>query len=860
MKIFLSAVSGQFKVCRDALASDLRAIGCEVKVQEDFQQGSGSLIKQIESYVAQCDRVIAIVGDAYGADSASDAIPAGKPQRSYTQWEYFFAIGERLRGAGVTPKDLFVYMASANFLTSNPVLQPDEHRERQSQFIDVIKQSGKHRANFDNLDQLCRSVLRDGWQMNERPIVSKPPFQLPNRALAGRLFGRAALLAQLVARMKSREHIDIWGPAGMGKTALAAEAISQVVGNDPKNLANSPFPDGVVLLDLYRLKFASPDPAWHHLANSFNATVPTTQSARERAMQACRDRRALVIVEGAEEAVDGSRLQELLSVLPQQTVRLVLTRNKGQVSTAKPFNIAAELEQNDALALLCELWQEGRDEAVVDLIYQRFGGHPLALTWAGSQLNAAEESPKAFVQALNESMLPMIHQPGDENHTLPWLYRRSESHLAPEARKVLAAAGFLALQPIPLDVARAVLPSTDMGQVREAVKQLVRYGLLRISSGTEEQWEFTHVLTHQFANAAADKSLLPSLGNWAIRAFDEAFEVADGARDFAPLVQTLAHSSALLAADRDTQLLDSLASMMRLKVSSFLMRLGRDDLMQAANSAGHAWLESANAEKLSSPAFQLELSQSYINLGNAAESAGDVCRAREAHEKVHDITQRLVETDPENRMWQWKLSESYETLGRLAFSENDVDAFGGHLATATIIRFKLTESDPNNWDWQFGLWRCYDQIGDFLLAKGERIQARAKYQESMSEAGHGLATDDQNRFRWLFAMLGTSGKLGGMDESDGNLTGAVAIYFSIVTLIREWIKSNPNDALALNALLLSLGRLGCVTSKLGTDTDALAYLQEALEIGARLVELDSGNVMFQDCLVMVKETISRISK
>jgi len=34
MKIFLSAVTAQFKACRDALASDLRKIGCTVSVQE----------------------------------------------------------------------------------------------------------------------------------------------------------------------------------------------------------------------------------------------------------------------------------------------------------------------------------------------------------------------------------------------------------------------------------------------------------------------------------------------------------------------------------------------------------------------------------------------------------------------------------------------------------------------------------------------------------------------------------------------------------------------------------------------------------------------------------------------------------
>lgn len=35
LKVFRSCVSGQFRACRDALASDLRTIGCEVKRQED---------------------------------------------------------------------------------------------------------------------------------------------------------------------------------------------------------------------------------------------------------------------------------------------------------------------------------------------------------------------------------------------------------------------------------------------------------------------------------------------------------------------------------------------------------------------------------------------------------------------------------------------------------------------------------------------------------------------------------------------------------------------------------------------------------------------------------------------------------
>jgi hypothetical protein len=187
MKIFLSAVSGQFKACRDALASDLRAIGCEVRVQEDFQQGPRTLIERLEEYLAQCDRVIALVGDAYGFEASGEAVPAVDPPRSYTQWEYFFARGERLDGAKTGPKDFYVYFASDRFLGEHPVQQSPDHAERQRGFLDEVKASGKHWAAFDSLDQLCRLVLRDGWQMNGRPAK---PRNLPYDSIGALFKGR----------------------------------------------------------------------------------------------------------------------------------------------------------------------------------------------------------------------------------------------------------------------------------------------------------------------------------------------------------------------------------------------------------------------------------------------------------------------------------------------------------------------------------------------------------------------------------------------------------------------------------------------------------------------------------------------
>src|SRR5262249_41664900 len=108
MKIFLSAVTSEFEACRDALASDLRAVGAEVVFQRDFTQHGRTLLEKLETYVVGCDRVIALVGNTYGWEPGTAALPPGLPRRSYTQWEYAFAQGERLDGPRQPAKDTFV--------------------------------------------------------------------------------------------------------------------------------------------------------------------------------------------------------------------------------------------------------------------------------------------------------------------------------------------------------------------------------------------------------------------------------------------------------------------------------------------------------------------------------------------------------------------------------------------------------------------------------------------------------------------------------------------------------------------------------------------------------------------------------
>ena len=176
MKIFLSAVSGQFEACRGALRSDLSAVGAEVVVQEDFQQHGASLLEKLERYIASCDRIIALVGDAYGFEPEETARPAGQPRRSYTQWEYFFAMGERLDRSRQPPKDIFLYFASPEFLAMHAISQAGDAAKLQQEFIQALHKSGKDWNRFGSLDELRVLVLRDGFRLPARAQARKLPL------------------------------------------------------------------------------------------------------------------------------------------------------------------------------------------------------------------------------------------------------------------------------------------------------------------------------------------------------------------------------------------------------------------------------------------------------------------------------------------------------------------------------------------------------------------------------------------------------------------------------------------------------------------------------------------------------------
>ncbi|MCB0193429.1 MAG: ATP-binding protein, partial [Anaerolineae bacterium] len=121
------------------------------------------------------------------------------------------------------------------------------------------------------------------------------PLQRPRRA--EHFTGREPELAQLLTDLQPGKTVTLTGPGGIGKSALAAEAIWTLA---PDTAPPERFPDGIVFYSFYSQPATAL--ALEHLVRSFDATARDTSP--QAAYRLLSRKQALIILDGAEAADD----------------------------------------------------------------------------------------------------------------------------------------------------------------------------------------------------------------------------------------------------------------------------------------------------------------------------------------------------------------------------------------------------------------------------------------------------------------------------------------------------------------------------------------------------------------------------
>ena len=225
MQVFISCVSTEFRSYRLRLANQLGVLKgspCDVKVQEDFQQGGDTLLDKLADYVRECDIVIHLVGNACGARPTpahertllrhlGEPDDVELPGWSYTQWEYRLARRFHRR--------VLVYFAQAEAPRDCglPVTQVDEDAQLQRAHTAAIRDSGEHWTTVGDCHAFVREVFRDLGLEPDRKVNN-----LPFRSLGSLFKGREQFLEQVRSALGSVEHRGHQRVAAITATATAA--------------------------------------------------------------------------------------------------------------------------------------------------------------------------------------------------------------------------------------------------------------------------------------------------------------------------------------------------------------------------------------------------------------------------------------------------------------------------------------------------------------------------------------------------------------------------------------------------------------------------------------------------------------
>ena len=924
MQILLSAASAEFETYRGALEGHLTAHGRSVVIQEGFVASGTPTLDKLARYVAECDVVVHLIGDLAGAMARDRSIEAllaacpdigarfpvlqaflapGGPSLSYTQWEAWLALyyGKRVFVAAPVAK-----------APRGPRHAPPSDADRASQAAHRARLASQEchvEIEFESVELLAIALHK---ALAAEPMGAAKPCDIP--PAAGHFVGRADALSDLVKRLRAGRDAAVVGSAGFGKTALAAAALRRIVGDGGERIANSPWPDGLVLLDLY-VHRGQAEAAWHALANRVEGVeFLRDRSGRDRAMEALRDRRLLVVVEGAEQA-DGLEGRVLLADLQQplgNRVRwLILTRLLKQADPARRVWLQDRLSDEEAGELLDELTRiSPLPSDVRNPLLELLQGHPLALTWAGGLMARGDEDPHWLLREWQAGQLPSLADPTQDRHTLAWLFDRSVSRLDDGERDVLSVAARLAPTPVPLPAFVAALGREEI-TLRAGLRGLVQHGLMRFTgeAGQVAHWQFAHVLAYGHARerCLASPGVPLELASWLMQTLQVGLGRTGARPDAEHVAACLEHAGALLKADAEGRLWAALLIPLLYDVHDRLVSLGwsvqaqadlaavtlgmealppshgatllvehereravianrradlfmqRGDLASAeqAYRAALAVRERLAAEDPGNVDRQRNLSISHDNIGKVLNARGDMVGAERAHRASLAVAEQLVAIDPSNARWQRDLAISHMNIGRLLSAQGNLTGAERAYRASLARSEDLARSAPGDVQLQRDVSISLDGLGRVLHAQGNLTGAEQAYRGSLAVAER-LVHSDPNNVEWQRDLSVSQNNVGTMLSAQGDLAGAEQAFRAGLIVRERLAKADPSNALWQRDLSVSQEYIGRALRSQGDLAGAEAAQRASLKVRERLAAADPSNAQWQRDLTVSQESMSRI--
>ena len=481
--VFISAVTREFGVARDALANKLQARGIVVKVQRSFELGEGSTLDKLHDYIKGCDRVIAVIGTYSGMfppdDAVTDAfrkmLPAHMTRASMTQWEVIFAREYK--------KQIFFFEA-ADFTPEQPPAAHDD-AVAQAAWRDWLFDGGigRDRACFANADALRADVMSLPWPDLAQPKPSNLPISI------GRLFkGREEFLDKLRASFEHKPAAAITGKAvhglgGIGKTRAAIEY-------------------GHAHRDDYTAQFFLTAKSENDLKDSLAAlTGATVLNLPEKDVPDLDARVAamihwlrahpgwLLIIDNVDDEPAASAVRRFMEMVSSSGGHVLITSRVsdwGHMVEPLELDLLSVAAAKDLLleATPRRTKHDDEDEALTRLADDKLGCLSLALVQAAAFIDEKHIGFADYITRFDKESARLLAKLGpvaikNLRYPLPvaLTWAASFAHLSDAGRLLLDMLAFLSIEPIPRSLID-VWPEADAVDLDDGLSDLTRYSFV----------------------------------------------------------------------------------------------------------------------------------------------------------------------------------------------------------------------------------------------------------------------------------------------------------------------------------------------------------------------------------------------
>ena len=524
-RVFLSAVTSEFELARDAVASDLQARDLQLRVQRSFRQepGSDTLLQLLHDYIRECDAVVCVIGTRSGACPSPAAaaafaqlLPAGISEASYTQWEFFFARAYKRR--------LSLYIAAADYRPDREGPPGDDFPELQAAFIGHIKSEGLHYTPFSNRDQLRAQVLKEPWLEERRA----KPIVLPYTSL-GRLFkGREGFLRRL---RESLTRVDggvtaivskaLYGMGGIGKTRAAVEYA------------------WAYREDYTALLFAqadSPEELRRNLAGLAGPLLLPESAAAEEEVRLNAVLSWLAVNPGWLLILDNVDTPNALPEVNRLTGRLTdghvpLTGRLDRFARQVEALELDVLSPDAAVAFLLEATEARRqkssdDDAAAHELAEDLGRLALALEQAAATIEKLRCGFRGYLEIWRNNRERVVGWARPEitgyYHAVEATWQTSVDQLSEDGRHLLERLAFLAPDPVPMFLLDVAVPDAQAEDLHDGLTDLAAVSLTTVDVEGERfsVHRLVQDMTRRSLDATQSRQRITEVLGWVTAAFD----------------------------------------------------------------------------------------------------------------------------------------------------------------------------------------------------------------------------------------------------------------------------------------------------------------------------------------------------